>query len=52
MISEKGTSLGDNSSATDMLKTDDVAVYLRHNQKYARDLRQTLAFAKHVDNNS
>jgi len=38
MIVEKGTSHGDKSYAPRRLITDDVAVGLRHNQSYARDL--------------
>ena len=46
MITEKGTSVGDKSSATDRLINDDVAVCLRHNQNYARGLRQALPVAR------
>ena len=45
MITDKGTSVGDKSSVTDMLITDDVTVCLRHNHNYARCLRQALPFA-------
>ena len=40
MVTEKGTLVGDKSSATDRLLTDDVAVRVRHNQNYARGLHQ------------
>ena len=46
MFTEKGTSLGDKSSATDWLITDGDAVCLRHNQNYSRDLRHALSFAR------
>ena len=52
IINENGISLGAKSSATDRLNTDDVIIYIRHNQKNARDLRQALVFARYVDNNS
>ena len=40
MITEKGTSVGDKSSARDRLIINDVTVCLRHNHTYARGLRQ------------
>ena len=49
MITEKGTTVGYKSYATDRLITDDVTVWLRHNLNYARDLRQVLPFARSVD---
>ena len=39
MITEKGTSEGDKGYLADWPITDDVAVCLRHNQNYARDLQ-------------
>ena len=50
MITEKGTSVAYKSSVTDRLITDDVGVCLRHNQNYARGLRQPLPFVRNVDN--
>jgi len=50
MITEKGTSVEDTSSATVRHITDDVAVCIRHDQNYARGLRQVLPFARNVDN--
>ena len=49
MITVKGTSVGD-KGATDRLIPDDVAVCLRHNQNYARDLRHVLHSARNVGN--
>ena len=50
MVTEKGTLVGNKSSATDRPTTDDVAECLRHNQNYARGLRQVLPFTRKVDN--
>ena len=50
MITEKGTSPGDQSSATDRKITDDVTVCLRHNQNYAGGMHQALLFARYVGN--
>ena len=49
MITEQRTSVGDKSCANDRMITDDVAVYLRHNQNYERGMHQALPFATHCD---
>ena len=50
IITEKGTSVKGNDSAKNRLITDDVAVFLRRNQNYARGPRQVLHVARNVDN--
>ena len=50
LITEHGTSVRDPSSASDRLIFDDVAVCLRHNQNYARDLLQALPVARNIEN--
>ena len=45
MITENGTSVRDKRSARGRRVTDDVAVCLRHDHNYARDLRQSLSRA-------
>jgi len=44
MITEKGTTLGDKSSATDRLITDDVMVCVCHTKKLSMRLASGFAF--------
>jgi hypothetical protein len=50
MVIEKGNAPGDKRPATESLITGDVAICLRHNTNYARDLRQAKQFARNIDN--